>query len=120
MCCFTLQLPPPQLENALNRTAALKAPLIAHASQPNIRSSLPRFNQKLLKYLRKTHLFLPFSDLVNSIGCNVFRSVLVVLGIALDSQNSNQTQTTQPQSADTCNSDKAAETEKSKESSAAS
>ncbi|KAK9290954.1 hypothetical protein L1049_009134 [Liquidambar formosana] len=37
-----LQLPPAQLENALNRTAALKAPLIAHASQPNIRSSLPR------------------------------------------------------------------------------
>lgn len=84
-----LQLPPPQLENALNRTAALKAPLIAHASQPNIRSSLPR-------------------------------SVLVVLGIALDTQNSNQTQTKQPQSADACNSDKAAETEKSKESSAAS
>ncbi|KAM7271711.1 hypothetical protein ACFE04_030925 [Oxalis oulophora] len=38
-----LQLPPQQLENALNRSAALKAPLIAHASQPNIRSSLPRF-----------------------------------------------------------------------------
>ncbi|KAJ0089238.1 hypothetical protein Patl1_31343 [Pistacia atlantica] len=37
-----LQLPPPQLENALNRIAALKAPLIAHASQLNIRSSLPR------------------------------------------------------------------------------
>ncbi|XVE97089.1 hypothetical protein REPUB_Repub02eG0280700 [Reevesia pubescens] len=37
-----LQLPPPQLENALNRTTALKAPLVAHASQPNIRASLPR------------------------------------------------------------------------------
>ncbi|XP_065852529.1 uncharacterized protein [Euphorbia lathyris] len=37
-----LQLPPPQLENALNRTAPLKAPLVAHASQPNIKSSLPR------------------------------------------------------------------------------
>ncbi|KAA3464831.1 Symplekin [Gossypium australe] len=37
-----LQLPPPQLENALNRTAALKAPLVAHASQQNIRNSLPR------------------------------------------------------------------------------
>ncbi|KAK8576784.1 hypothetical protein V6N13_015215 [Hibiscus sabdariffa] len=37
-----LQLPPPQLENALNRTAALKAPLVAHASQENIRTSLPR------------------------------------------------------------------------------
>ncbi|KAK1562008.1 hypothetical protein Q3G72_004851 [Acer saccharum] len=37
-----LQLPPPQLEIALNKIAAIKAPLIAHASQPNIRSSLPR------------------------------------------------------------------------------
>ncbi|MCH98391.1 symplekin-like, partial [Trifolium medium] len=30
-----LQLPPPQLEVALNRIAVLKAPLIAHASQPD-------------------------------------------------------------------------------------
>ncbi|GLT37611.1 hypothetical protein SLA2020_119170 [Shorea laevis] len=37
-----LQLPPPQLENALNRTPGLKSPLAAHASQPNIRSLLPR------------------------------------------------------------------------------
>ncbi|CAN0879718.1 Sympk [Linum grandiflorum] len=37
-----LQLPPPQLENALNRTGALRAPLFAHASQPNIKSTLPR------------------------------------------------------------------------------
>lgn len=37
-----LQLPAAQLENALVRTPALKVPLIAHASQSNIRSSLPR------------------------------------------------------------------------------
>ncbi|KAI3474213.1 hypothetical protein Pfo_029001 [Paulownia fortunei] len=37
-----LQLPTAQLENAMNRTPALKAPLVAHASQPHIRSSLPR------------------------------------------------------------------------------
>lgn len=37
-----LQLPPAQLENALKKTAALKAPLIAHANQPNIRPSVPR------------------------------------------------------------------------------
>nr|XP_011466471.1 PREDICTED: uncharacterized protein LOC101312467 [Fragaria vesca subsp. vesca] len=37
-----LQLPPAQLENALKKNAALKAPLVAHASQPDIRSSLPR------------------------------------------------------------------------------
>lgn len=44
-CGFCFQLPPQQLENALNRTAALKAPLVAHASQPNIKSSLPRFKK---------------------------------------------------------------------------
>ncbi|CAI9097243.1 OLC1v1033622C5 [Oldenlandia corymbosa var. corymbosa] len=37
-----LQLPPAQLENALNRTPALREPLIAHASQSHIKSSLPR------------------------------------------------------------------------------
>ncbi|CAN6463169.1 unnamed protein product [Victoria cruziana] len=37
-----LQLPAAQLENALNRSPPLKAPLVAHASQPNICSSLPR------------------------------------------------------------------------------
>ncbi|KAL7169640.1 hypothetical protein ACSBR2_034642 [Camellia fascicularis] len=84
-----LQLPPAQLENALNRTAALKAPLIAHASQPNIRSSLPR-------------------------------SVLVVLGIASETQNTSQAQTTPACTVDAGNSDKEAVTEKSKESSSAS
>lgn len=84
-----LQLPPPQLENALNRISALKAPLVAHASQPNIRSSLPR-------------------------------SVLAVLGIALDTQTSSQAQTSQVQTSqgqtgDISNSEKEAVTEKSKE-----
>ncbi|KAG2380723.1 uncharacterized protein HKW66_Vig0200950 [Vigna angularis] len=53
------QLPPAQLENALNRISALKAPLIAHASQPDIQSKLPR-------------------------------AMLVVLGIASDSQVSSR------------------------------
>jgi hypothetical protein len=56
--CFVFQLPPAQLENALTRTGALKAPLIAHASQPNIRSSLPRF-------IRKFHFFLAFCKSAN-------------------------------------------------------
>ncbi|XP_050236923.1 uncharacterized protein LOC126686734 isoform X2 [Mercurialis annua] len=43
-----LQLPPPQLENALNKTAALKAPLVAHASQPHIKASLPRSTRVVL------------------------------------------------------------------------
>ncbi|KAL5721520.1 hypothetical protein ACHQM5_005157 [Ranunculus cassubicifolius] len=37
-----LQLPPPQLENALTKHANLRAPLTSYASQPTIRSSLPR------------------------------------------------------------------------------
>ncbi|KAL6987816.1 hypothetical protein U1Q18_013561 [Sarracenia purpurea var. burkii] len=83
-----LQLPPAQLENALNRMAALKAPLIAHANQTNIRSSLPR-------------------------------SVLAVLGIAPESQNSSQTQTTPVHTREIGSSDKEAATEKPKESSSA-
>ncbi|KAJ4971323.1 hypothetical protein NE237_004422 [Protea cynaroides] len=80
-----LQLPAAQLENALNRNPTLKAPLVAHANQPNIRTSLPR-------------------------------SILVVLGIAPDSQGSSHTQMVQPQIADTSNSGAEAATEKSKES----
>ncbi|CAA6661820.1 unnamed protein product [Spirodela intermedia] len=37
-----LQLPAAQLENALIRNPALKSPLVEHAGQPNIRSTLPR------------------------------------------------------------------------------
>ena len=43
MFLVVLQLPQAQLENALNKTAALKQPLIAHASQPDIQPTLPRF-----------------------------------------------------------------------------
>ncbi|CAL0329563.1 unnamed protein product [Lupinus luteus] len=90
-----LQLPPAQLEIALNRAAALKAPLIAHASQADIQSSLPR-------------------------------SVLVVLGIASDSQVPSQAQTSQTQAdsetqtVETGNSAKDTVIEKSKESPTAS
>ncbi|CAH9061330.1 unnamed protein product [Cuscuta europaea] len=37
-----LQLPAGQLENALNKVGALRGGLVAHASQPHIKSSLPR------------------------------------------------------------------------------
>ncbi|CAH8338242.1 unnamed protein product [Eruca vesicaria subsp. sativa] len=37
-----LQLPPTQLGNALTKISSLRAPLVAHASQPDIQSSLPR------------------------------------------------------------------------------
>jgi len=36
------QLPAPQLENALSKNPTLKAPLVEHAEQPNVRSTLPR------------------------------------------------------------------------------
>ncbi|KAL4606232.1 hypothetical protein ACB092_09G086800 [Castanea dentata] len=103
-----LKLPPAQLESALTRTAALKAPLIAHASQPNIRSSLPRSVLVVLGLA-------PESQTSN----------LAQTGVAPDSQNSSQVQasqaqTSQAQTGDTGNSDKEVVTEKSKESSGAS
>ncbi|XP_048127124.1 symplekin isoform X3 [Rhodamnia argentea] len=76
-----LQLPPAQLENALNRMPALKEPLVAHASQPDIRSSLPR-------------------------------SLLVVLGIAPDSQAPSHVQASEAQTGDTGTSDKEVVNEK--------
>lgn len=39
---LSFQLPAPQLENALSKNPILKAPLGEHASQPQIRSALPR------------------------------------------------------------------------------
>ncbi|XP_068317168.1 uncharacterized protein [Pyrus communis] len=83
-----LQLPSAQLENALKRTAAPKGPLVAHASQPDIRSSLPR------------------SILV----------VLGIAEIQT-SQSQAEAQTSQSQAGDASNLEKDAVTEKSKESS---
>ncbi|XP_055835748.1 uncharacterized protein LOC129904233 [Solanum dulcamara] len=37
-----LQLPPPQLESALNKYVNLRSPLVAFANQPNVKTSLPR------------------------------------------------------------------------------
>lgn len=131
-CCFP-QLPPPQLENALNRIAALKAPLIAHASQQSIRSSLPRSVKTYFLVKHKTFTFfffflgglekllstsencsLPRLLMLNSV-CIIFRSVLVVLGIASDSQTSSHAQTSQGQTGDINNSEKETMTDKSKE-----
>lgn len=84
-----LQLPPAQLENALNKTAAaLKAPLVAHANQPNIRSTLPR-------------------------------AVLTVLGITSDVQNTSQVQPSQTNPVESGNTEEVAVPEKSKEPSVA-
>ncbi|MED6121281.1 hypothetical protein PIB30_116716 [Stylosanthes scabra] len=51
-----LQLPPAQLENALNRIAALKAPLVAHASRPDIQSTLPRSVLVVLGIVSESHV----------------------------------------------------------------
>lgn len=50
-----LQLPSQQLESALNRHATLRAPLSAHASQPNIKSSLPRGTLVVLGLANELH-----------------------------------------------------------------
>ncbi|KAF6153639.1 hypothetical protein GIB67_027506 [Kingdonia uniflora] len=102
-----LQLPAAQLENALNRIAALKAPLIAHANQPNIRSSLPSVSA--------------FSD--EGTWILLFRSTLVILGIVSDTQISSQAshissqaQTSTAQVEDSSNSGTDGNTEMTKES----
>ncbi|KAK1276811.1 hypothetical protein QJS04_geneDACA001504 [Acorus gramineus] len=43
-----LQLPPPQLESALNKHPSLRGPLAAHANQPTVRTSLPRATLEVL------------------------------------------------------------------------
>ncbi|XP_043711545.1 uncharacterized protein LOC122660348 [Telopea speciosissima] len=51
-----LQLPPPQLESALNKHANLRGPLAAHASQPSIRTSLPRSTLVVLGLANEPHM----------------------------------------------------------------
>ncbi|XP_057525274.1 uncharacterized protein LOC130804737 isoform X2 [Amaranthus tricolor] len=82
-----LQLPQAQLEAALNKIPALKAPLATHVNEQDIKSTLPR-------------------------------SVLMVLGIASESQAPSQSQSGQPEAGgDAVSSDKDVVTEKSKEAS---
>ncbi|KAL2337748.1 hypothetical protein Fmac_012194 [Flemingia macrophylla] len=99
-----LQLPPAQLENALNRSAALKAPLIAHASQPDVQSKLPRAALVVLGIA---------SDSQASSQAQITQT-------QTSQTQTSQTQTTQTETGETSNSDKDTATEKSKESSTAS
>ncbi|KAJ7958867.1 Symplekin [Quillaja saponaria] len=51
-----LQLPPPQLESALNKHAKLRAPLAAYANQPSIKSSLPRSTLAVIGLANEAHM----------------------------------------------------------------
>ncbi|CAL0319275.1 unnamed protein product [Lupinus luteus] len=51
-----LQLPPPQLESALNKHAYLRGPLASYANQPNVKSSLPRSTLAVLGLANETHV----------------------------------------------------------------
>ncbi|XP_022140519.1 uncharacterized protein LOC111010308 isoform X2 [Momordica charantia] len=51
-----LQLPPPQLENALNKYVNLKGPLAAYASQPTTKSTLSRPTLAVLGLENERHL----------------------------------------------------------------
>ncbi|KAF3956396.1 hypothetical protein CMV_018470 [Castanea mollissima] len=55
-----LQLPPPQLESALSKYSNLRSPLTAHASQPSIRSSVPRSMLAVLGIANETHMQQPY------------------------------------------------------------
>ncbi|KAL5847122.1 hypothetical protein ACOSQ3_010646 [Xanthoceras sorbifolium] len=51
-----LQLPPPQLENALNKYANLRAAVAAYASQPSMKASIPRSTLALLGLANESHM----------------------------------------------------------------
>ncbi|PWA55872.1 ribosomal protein S7e [Artemisia annua] len=63
---LNLSLPPAQLEIALNKQPVLKGPLVSYASQPDIRSSLPRSILVVLGIIRSNgfSLTIPADDSV--------------------------------------------------------
>ncbi|WJX49040.1 hypothetical protein P8452_35527 [Trifolium repens] len=114
-----LQLPPPQLEAALNRIAALKAPLIAHASQPDIQSSLPRSVLVVLGIVSDSQV--SSQPQTSQTQTSQLQTSQPQTSQPQTSQTqTSQTQTSQTQTGETSNSDKDTMTEKSKESSTAS
>jgi symplekin len=114
-----LQLPPPQLEAALNRIAALKAPLIAHASQPDIQSSLPRSVLVVLGIVSDSQV--SSQPQTSQTQTSQLQTSQAQTSQPQTSQTqTSQTQTSQTQTGETSNSDKDTMTEKSKESSTAS
>ncbi|XP_011016955.1 PREDICTED: uncharacterized protein LOC105120456 isoform X1 [Populus euphratica] len=59
-----LQLPPPQLESALNKHANLRGPLATYASQLSTKTSLPRSTLAILGLVNERHMQqLPISSL---------------------------------------------------------
>ncbi|XP_020962203.1 symplekin isoform X3 [Arachis ipaensis] len=52
----TKQLPPPQLESALNRHANLRGPLASYANQPAVKSTLPRATLEVLGLASESHV----------------------------------------------------------------
>jgi symplekin len=115
------QLPAPQLENALNKNPVLKAPLVEHASQPNVRSTLPRFVSWLSLYKLECFPFLNAWGSVSLVCVFLGRSSLVVLGLAEDQQQpAPEAQSSQNQAAETSSSAADTTTEVTQESSAAS
>ncbi|XWS25434.1 hypothetical protein CRYUN_Cryun27aG0067900 [Craigia yunnanensis] len=54
-----LQLPPPQLESALNKYGSLRSSLAAYASQPTTKGSLPRSTLAVLGLANESHMQQP-------------------------------------------------------------
>ncbi|XP_047170843.1 symplekin-like isoform X2 [Vigna umbellata] len=115
-----LQLPPAQLENALNRISALKAPLIAHASQPDIQSKLPRAMLVVLGIASDSQVSSSQAQTTQTQITQTQTSQTQTTQTQTSQTHTTQTQTSQTQTGETSNSDKDTVTEKSKESSTAS
>ncbi|XP_047170610.1 putative mediator of RNA polymerase II transcription subunit 9 isoform X2 [Vigna umbellata] len=114
------QLPPAQLENALNRISALKAPLIAHASQPDIQSKLPRAMLVVLGIASDSQVSSSQAQTTQTQITQTQTSQTQTTQTQTSQTHTTQTQTSQTQTGETSNSDKDTVTEKSKESSTAS
>ncbi|CAK7347323.1 unnamed protein product [Dovyalis caffra] len=63
-----LQLPPPQLDSALNKHANLRGPLATYASQPSTKTSLPRSTLAVLGLVNEPHMQQPCISSLHSSG----------------------------------------------------
>ncbi|KAH9755998.1 Symplekin [Citrus sinensis] len=88
-----LKLPPPQLESALNKYANLRGPLATYASQPSLKSSIPRSILAVLGLANESHMqqlhissLNPSDTAAGNIAEATNRSGILVEGLILEKE----------------------------------
>ncbi|KAK9219428.1 hypothetical protein WN943_008073 [Citrus x changshan-huyou] len=88
-----LKLPPPQLESALNKYANLRGPLATYASQPSLKSSIPRSILAVLGLANESHMqqlhissLNPSDTAAGNIAEATNRSRILVEGLILEKE----------------------------------